>query len=134
MISHILPRLFSALLILTISAITFSCGEDDPTASENLEGTWDATSFVLAGTETIGVTNESFELNFSSNGDNTGTYQGTTTDINGTPNTTAFTYEILDNGNRLLLGSDTLEMNVSESNLRLDGTFQGSTYLVLANQ
>jgi hypothetical protein len=137
MISRIAPRFLSALLFLSFAAFLTSCGEDDPTnASTNsdLQGDWTATSYVVSGAETIGILNSSLTLTFTSNGDESGTMQGTITDINGGSSATAFSYDVLDNGDRIRIGSDTLDMSASESDLSLNGRLFGFSSTVIANK
>lgn len=137
MISQNAPKLLMALLILSFTALFTSCGEDDPTnssANSNLQGEWNGTSFLLSGTETLGTTNSELTLTFTSSGESTGSYQESVLDINNNRSQRALSYEVLDNGDRIEIGSDTLEMSVSENNLMLDGTLQGVPFAVIANK
>ncbi len=136
MISRLAPKFILALLIVSCASLFMSCGEDDATnasANDNLQGDWNASSFVIAGVESLGTINSALMLTFNSNGDESGTYQETITTIDGASSTRALSYQVLDNGGRIEIGSDTLDMSVSESNLMLDGTLQGAPFTVLAN-
>ncbi len=135
--TRLAPKLLAALLILSFTVFFTSCGEDDPTnASTNsdLQGDWVATSFVVSGSETIGTLNSSLTLSFASNGEASGTMQGTITDINGGSSATAFSYDVLDNGDRIRIGPDTLDMSASSSNLSLEGRLFGFQSTVIANK
>lgn len=128
------PRLLMALLILSFTTLFTSCGEDDLSPNERLQGDWIATSFVVSGTETIGTINSGLTLSFTSNGDESGTFQETTFDLNGNSTSTALTYGVLDNGARIRIGSDTLNMDLTERDLRLDGRLFNLPTVVLANK
>ena len=138
MILRLAPKLLTALLILSFAAFITSCDDDsDPTNSSinsDIQGDWNATSFVVSGTETIGTLNAGLTLTFSSNGEASGTLQGTILDITGGSSATAFSYDVVDNGDRIRIGPDTLDMSASDSNLSLDGVLFGFPSVVIANR
>ncbi len=138
MILRLAPKLLTALLILSFAVFITSCDDDsDPTnasINSDIQGDWNATSFVVSGTETIGTLNAGLTLTFSSNGEASGTLQGTILDITGGSSATAFSYDVVDNGDRIRIGPDTLDMSASDSNLSLDGVLFGFPSVVIANR
>ena len=73
-------------------------------------------------------------MSFTSQSDESGSFQGTIFDLDQNSNTTVFTYDVLDDGSRIRLGPDTLDMILSGNNLNLNGVLFGFPSVVVANQ
>lgn len=116
---------YSLVLILSLSILMFSCGEDDTPpsqkANDNLSGTWVASSYTINGQETIGTTYTAVDLTFSPSEDLKGTFSTKFTEQDGDTPTVTSTYTLVDDGDRIKLGSDTLNLMVTESNFEMDG-------------
>lgn len=138
MILRLAPIFLAALLIYSAAALFISCDDDEPatnaSANADLQGDWDATSFIVSGVETIGTVNSGLTMSFTSQSDESGSFQGTIFDLDQNSNTTVFTYDVLDDGSRIRLGPDTLDMILSGNNLNLNGVLFGFPSVVVANQ
>jgi len=118
-------NLFSLVCILSLCLLSFSCGDDDTPADEStnddLNGVWIATSYQQVGIELIPSSVTSLELTFTKSDAVSGSFSAVTTTASGNPSTAAASYSVVDDGNRIKIGTDTLDLTSSSSNLTLDG-------------
>ncbi len=132
MIVFNIKNLLSLVFIISISLLAFSCGEDDtPTiesTNDDLNGVWVATSYQQGGVELLPNTLSTLELTFTSTDTEGGTFSSVTTDLAGVQGAQTFsTYTVVDDGNRIVISTDTLDLTSSSSNLTLDGNIFFST-------
>jgi len=110
--------ILSLIVLISASMLIFSCGEDDESSNDILNGVWVVSSFTEQGTELIGSEFGAYELRFTSEGENDGAFSGVSTDPSSTQ---AATYEILDNGSRIKIGPDTLDLSLRLGSLTMSG-------------
>jgi len=129
--------IFSTIILLFFCA--FSCNEEELTTNELLQGTWTVDSFNAMRMELINTEFSSVTLAFVSSNETEGAFTASLTDnIEGAnPNASASTYEIVEEGSRLRIGDDTLDMSISATSLSLSGNlfFQpGGTVEIVASK
>lgn len=118
-------NIFSLVCLVSFSLLAFSCGDDDspPAESTNddLNGVWLSTSYQQAGIELIPSTFSSLELTFTKSDATGGSFTAVSTPASGNPSTAAATYTVVDDGDRIKIGTDTLDLISSSSSLTLEG-------------
>jgi len=123
-------------LMLMVSLFFASCSKDQ-TSTELLPGTWEASSFMVSGQETIGTSMNAFSMNFGEYNGTEGTAVFTTTEMNGSTQVENGTYSWNDTEDVMtVVGTgDTIVFNttVTETSMTLTGTnTSGVTYNITA--
>jgi len=136
-----IKNLLSLVCLVSLSLLSFSCGEDDtpPAESTNddLNGVWLATSYQQSGLEQIPTIFTSLELTFTKDEADSGNFTAVSTNVAGISSTAAASYTVVDDGNRIKIGTDTLDLTSSSSNLTLEGNIlfsQGMTSISATKQ
>jgi len=128
------------LLLVFVSLMTTSCSkEEEQTKAELLPGTWQATSFMVSGQETIGTSMNAFTMDFSAYTGSESAVVFTTTKMDGDIEVENATYSLNDTESVLtIVGSEeTISFNfiVSENSTVMDGrNSTGVTYVIAASK
>ncbi|MCI4667846.1 MAG: lipocalin family protein [Bacteroidia bacterium] len=96
MLKFYLKNLF-VLSLLSLSLLLTSCNPENSLA-RNLVGTWEITSYILDGSEEIGNTFQSIEIEFKSYNGDKGKFTFTSVDLEGNELIEAGNYSLDDEG------------------------------------
>lgn len=119
---------YSLMLTLILSFTFIQCSNDvDPNeeANNNLEGTWDVESFRVDGVEQILYTINSFEMEYRKESENSGETEWTLVDIFGSTTSVEGDYIIMDDGRRIEIDGDELNLEIDGTFLTIDGNVGG---------
>jgi len=115
------------LLLLLIGLLSGCTTDIDPNeeANNNLNGTWGVESFRVDGVEQMQFTLNSFEMEFRKEDEVSGETEWTIVDFLGQTTTTDGNYVIMDDGSRIELDGDELNLEINGDFLTIDGNVGG---------
>lgn len=131
-------------LILTISMLITSCGDDTMTpivevdkneqANDQLDGEWKVTSLRIDGSENIDWLYQKVTLEFDADKDAaTGDFSWELVDFDGITEIISGDYEIKNDGEELELDGNDLALDVSNSDLDVEGNIDGFYWEIQAD-
>ncbi len=141
---RILKFILSSFLLISVSMLTISCGDDSPMvpveevdenvrANDKIEGEWRVTSLRIDGTEYIGWLFQKVTMEFDPDKD---AASGETTweyiDDDGSVSIEDFTYVIKNDGEDIVLEGSSFDLKVTSSSLEMEGNLDGYYYEIRA--
>lgn len=129
----------STLLAFAFLTLLFSSCTKDKSMSEQIVGSWEATSFMQNGTEMIGSQLETFSLDFGTYNGTEGIITFTTIEMDGDVERSSGSY-VIANGDEMVTVSNDGEVidfttAVSDTNLTMTGTdSDGEVFAIVAKK
>lgn len=134
------PAFRTPLLCLTALATLAlaSCDDDDldprEEANNRLEGDWDVTSWTLDGSEAIGFTVTSFEMEYDKEDAFDGEAEWTILAADGRTTRVSGDYEIEDEGRGIEVDGDDFDLEIDGDRLEISGAVNGVRWDIEADR